>query len=125
VQTGKGNDQVRFELTIMALAPETRSSLHGEIWDIKSRQDALDYCIKHDIKLNMSAEESYSKDMNIWHLSHERHGISRALRTSRCMIKFSNDDSSDAYTRRAGIFGTLLRKGIPVALNGESVAEPN
>ncbi len=69
--TGKGNDQVRFELTIMALAPEIKIIAPWRIWDIKSRQDALDYCIKHDIKLNMSAEESYSKDMNIWHLSHE------------------------------------------------------
>ena len=68
--TGKGNDQVRFELTIMALAPEIKIIAPWRIWDIKSRQDALDYCIKHDIKLNMSAEESYSKDMNIWHLSH-------------------------------------------------------
>ncbi|MBE6038005.1 MAG: argininosuccinate synthase [Anaerofustis stercorihominis] len=69
--TGKGNDQVRFELTIMALAPEMKIIAPWRIWDIKSRQDALDYCAARGIDLPMSAETSYSRDENMWHLSHE------------------------------------------------------
>lgn len=69
--TGKGNDQVRFELTITALAPHLKIIAPWRIWDIKSREDAIEYCILHDIKLNMSKDTSYSRDKNLWHLSHE------------------------------------------------------
>ncbi|NTW72391.1 MAG: argininosuccinate synthase, partial [Eubacteriaceae bacterium] len=69
--TGKGNDQVRFELTITALAPHLKIIAPWRIWDIKTREDAIEYCIRNDIKLNMKKDTSYSRDKNLWHLSHE------------------------------------------------------
>ena len=119
--TGKGNDQVRFELTIMALAPEIKIIAPWRIWDIKSRQDALDYCIKHDIKLNMAAEEGYSMDMNIWHLSHEGMDLEspanfpdydKILGMSTPLMK-TPDEPEEIVLE--------FEKGIPVALNGEKM----
>lgn len=69
--TGKGNDQVRFELGIKAFNPDIDIIAPWRIWNIKSRGQALDYAETHGIKLNTSREESYSKDKNLWHLSHE------------------------------------------------------
>ena len=69
--TGKGNDQVRFELGIGAIDPKLKIIAPWRIWDIKSREDAMDYCILHDIKVNMSKDQSYSRDRNILHISHE------------------------------------------------------
>ena len=69
--TGKGNDQVRFELTIAALAPQMKIIAPWREWDIASRDDAIDYAEHHDIKLKITRETNYSKDMNLWHLSHE------------------------------------------------------
>ena len=119
--TGKGNDQVRFELTIMALAPEIKIIAPWRLWNIKSRQDALDYCIEHDIKLNMSAEESYSRDMNIWHLSHE--GLE--LEDPGNMPDYRNllqnttyvEDAPDEYDE----IELEFKEGIPVKLNGEEI----
>ncbi len=69
--TGKGNDQVRFELTIMALAPNMKIIAPWREWDIKSREDAIDYAEAKGIKLKITRETNYSKDLNLWHLSHE------------------------------------------------------
>ena len=69
--TGKGNDQVRFELGIKALAPDMKIIAPWRIWDIKSREDELEYCAKHNIELPFKKNDSYSRDRNIWHISHE------------------------------------------------------
>ncbi len=69
--TGKGNDQVRFELTIKAFAPNMKIIAPWRIWDIKSRDEEIDYAIAKNIPLKITRETNYSKDMNIWHLSHE------------------------------------------------------
>ena len=69
--TGKGNDQVRFELTIKAFAPDMHIIAPWREWDIKSRKEEIEYAQVHNIPLKFSAETSYSKDKNIWHLSHE------------------------------------------------------
>ena len=69
--TGKGNDQVRFELTIKAFAPEMKIIAPWREWSLKSRDDEIDYAIAHNIPLNITRETNYSKDKNIWHLSHE------------------------------------------------------
>ena len=120
--TGKGNDQVRFELTIMALAPEIKIIAPWRIWDIKSRQDALDYCIKHDIKLNMSAEESYSKDMNIWHHSHEGMDIEshanfpmydKILEMTTPLMHTPDEPEYLELT---------FEKGVPVTLDGQAMS---
>ncbi len=69
--TGKGNDQVRFELAIKAFAPNMKIIAPWRIWDIKSRDEEIDYAEAHNIPLKINRETNYSKDKNIWHLSHE------------------------------------------------------
>ncbi len=69
--TGKGNDQVRFELTIKAFAPDMAVIAPWREWDIKSREEEIDYAEAHDIPLKINRETNYSKDKNLWHLSHE------------------------------------------------------
>ena len=69
--TGKGNDQVRFELTIKALAPEMEIIAPWRTWEIESRDDEIDYAIAKGIDIPVTRETNYSKDKNIWHLSHE------------------------------------------------------
>ena len=69
--TGKGNDQVRFELTIKAFAPDMKIIAPWREWDIKSRNEEIDYAEAHNIPLKINRETNYSKDKNLWHLSHE------------------------------------------------------
>ncbi|WHH60194.1 argininosuccinate synthase [Petroclostridium sp. X23] len=69
--TGKGNDQVRFELTIKALAPHLKIIAPWRIWDIKSREDAIDYAQARNIPIPVTKKDNYSMDRNLWHLSHE------------------------------------------------------
>ncbi|MBQ8300512.1 MAG: argininosuccinate synthase [Clostridia bacterium] len=69
--TGKGNDQVRFELTIKALDPSLKIIAPWRIWDIKSREDAVDYAEAHNIEIPVTKKDLYSRDRNIWHISHE------------------------------------------------------
>ena len=69
--TGKGNDQVRFELTIKALAPNMKIIAPWRIWNLKSRDEEIDYAEAHNVPLNITRETNYSKDKNLWHLSHE------------------------------------------------------
>jgi len=119
--TGKGNDQVRFDLGIWALAPEMKIIAPWRIWNIKSREDAVEYCIKHDIKLNLPANQLYSRDKNIWHLSHEG-------------LELENPDTAPDYENllmmcvppekapdEAEIITIDFEKGIPVKLNEESL----
>ena len=69
--TGKGNDQVRFELTIKALAPQMKIIAPWREWEIKSREDAIDYAQKHGIPIPVTKDKPYSMDRNLWHLSYE------------------------------------------------------
>ena len=72
--TGKGNDQIRFELSIKALAPDLKVIAPWrmtDVWTMQSRQDEIDYCKAHGIDLPFSTDSSYSRDRNLWHLSHE------------------------------------------------------
>lgn len=69
--TGKGNDQVRFELAIKAFAPDMPIIAPWREWDIKSREEEIEYAEAHDVPLKINRETNYSKDKNIWHLSHE------------------------------------------------------
>src|SRR6201981_1041959 len=69
--TGKGNDQVRFELTYQALAPELKVIAPWREWSLKSREDCLDYAEQHGIPVEQSREKIHSRDRNLWHISHE------------------------------------------------------
>lgn len=119
--TGKGNDQVRFELGIMALAPNMKIIAPWRLWDIKSRQDALDYCVQYDIKLNMSAKESYSMDNNLWHLSHEGLDLENPAHTPdyHNLLKMVKpiEETPDTHIDIALEF----EQGVPVKLNGEKM----
>ena len=72
--TGKGNDQIRFELGIKALAPDIKIIAPWrmtDVWTMQSREDEIDYCKAHGIDLPFDAKHSYSRDRNLWHISHE------------------------------------------------------
>src|ERR1700683_3085124 len=69
--TGKGNDQVRFELTYKALAPELQVIAPWRHWNIVSREDAIEYAAKHNVPIAQTTTKIYSRDRNIWHISHE------------------------------------------------------
>ena len=69
--TGKGNDQVRFELTYKALAPQLPVIAPWREWDIVSREDAIEYAAKHNVPIAQTTTKIYSRDRNIWHISHE------------------------------------------------------
>ncbi len=71
--TGKGNDQIRFELGIKALAPDLKiiAAWRSDKWDMQSREEEIAYCKAHNIDLPFSADSSYSRDRNLWHISHE------------------------------------------------------
>lgn len=112
--TGKGNDQVRFELTIKAFAPEMTIIAPWRIWNIKSREEEIEYAEAHNIPLKINRETNYSKDKNLWHLSHEG-SISKILRTSRSTKKraFWSSASLLAGARSAHLHHPPLRKGHP------------
>ena len=69
--TGKGNDQVRFELTVMALNPRLKIIAPWREWHIRSREDALKYAAEHNVPVTATLKSIYSRDRNLWHLSHE------------------------------------------------------
>ena len=73
--TGKGNDQVRFELTVMALNPKLKIIAPWREWHIRSREDALNYAAEHNVPVTATIKSIYSRDRNLWHLSHEGGGL--------------------------------------------------
>jgi argininosuccinate synthase len=119
--TGKGNDQVRFELTIQALAPGMKIIAPWREWDIASRDDAIDYAEHHDIKLKITRETNYSKDMNLWHLSHEGMDLEDPANEPQYhkegFLEMGN--SPEQAPDEAEYVTIEFEAGIPVALNGE------
>ena len=121
--TGKGNDQVRFELAIMHFAPDLKIITPWREWDIQSRDEEIDYAEAHHIPLKISRETNYSKDKNLWHLSHEGLDL--------------EDPGNEPQYDKAGFlelgvspktapdkseFVELeFEQGVPVALNGEKL----
>ncbi|MCI6640110.1 MAG: argininosuccinate synthase [Pygmaiobacter massiliensis] len=119
--TGKGNDQVRFELAIKAFAPEMEIIAPWRIWDIKSRDEEIDYAQAHDILLKISRETNYSKDKNLWHLSHEGLDLESPANEPQydkiLELGVSPEKAPDSPT-----YLTLhFEKGIPTALDGEEM----
>lgn len=118
--TGKGNDQVRFELTIMALAPDMKIIAPWREWDLKSRDDEIDYCESHGINLNITRETNYSKDLNIWHLSHEGLELEDPANEPKwehmelCNPPENAPDKPEYITIK-------FNKGIPTCINNENL----
>ncbi|SHG53110.1 argininosuccinate synthase [Thermosyntropha lipolytica DSM 11003] len=117
--TGKGNDQVRFELGVKALNPHLKIIAPWREWDIKSREDAIDYAAKHGIEVPVTKEKIYSRDRNLWHISHEGGDLEDP----------ANEPKDDLYVltvppEKAPDQPTYLEisfeKGVPVAINGKA-----
>ena len=121
--TGKGNDQVRFELAIKAFAPDMPIIAPWREWTIKSREEEIEYAEAHNVPLKINRETNYSKDKNLWHLSHEGLDLEDAgnepLYEKKGFLEMgvSPIDAPDAPT-----YITLdFEKGVPVAFNGEKM----
>jgi argininosuccinate synthase len=115
--TGKGNDQVRFELTYAAFAPDLPVIAPWREWDIRSREDALAYAAKHNVPVTASREKIYSRDRNIWHISHEGGVLedpSQAPPADLFMLTTSPERAPDTAEEVSIGFS----EGTPVAVNG-------
>ena len=121
--TGKGNDQIRFELAIKRFAPEMTIIAPWREWDIKSRNEEIDYAEAHNVPLKINRETSYSKDKNLWHLSHE--GLDLEDPASEPQYDkpgFLEMGVSPAMAPDEPTYVTIdFEKGWPVALNGEKM----
>ena len=116
--TGKGNDQVRFELTFKALAPDLKVIAPWREWDIVSREDAIDYANERQIPITASREKIYSHDRNIWHLSHEG-GILEDPANEPEESMFELTVSPENAPDQAEYVEVAYERGTPVAVNGE------
>ena len=121
--TGKGNDQVRFELAIKAFAPDMKIIAPWRIWDIKSREEEIEYAEAHDIPLKISRETNYSKDKNLWHLSHEGLDLENPANEPQynkpgfLELGVSPEQAPDEPT-----YITLhFEKGVPTQIDGEKM----
>lgn len=117
--TGKGNDQVRFELTVKALAPNIKIIAPWREWDLKSRDDEIKYAKGHGVPI-ATENKTYSMDRNIWHLSHEGSDLedpANAPKNSMFLISKAPEDAPDKPEHISIDFV----KGIPVAVNGEKL----
>ena len=122
--TGKGNDQVRFELAFKALAPDLKIIAPwrcNETWNMKSREDEIEYCKAHGIHLPFSADTSYSRDRNIWHISHE--GLE--LEDPACEPNYDHLLVLGVSPEKApeeGEYVTMtFEKGVPTSVNGKEM----
>jgi len=118
--TGKGNDQVRFELTFKALAPELAVIAPWREWDVVSREDAIDYANERRIPITASREKIYSHDRNIWHLSHEG-GILEDPANEPEESMFELTVSPEKAPDEPEYVEIGFEKGAPVKVNGESL----
>ncbi len=125
--TGKGNDQVRFELAIQAFAPGMPIIAPWREWDIKSRDEEIDYAEAHNVPLKINRETNYSKDKNMWHLSHE--GMDLEDTGNEPMYEkegFLEMGVSPIQAPDKPEYVTLdFVKGVPVAVNGEKMSAKN
>lgn len=121
--TGKGNDQVRFELTIKALAPELDIIAPWRIWNIKSRDQEIEYAEAHNVPIKITRETNYSKDMNLWHLSHEGLDLEDPANEPQYNKKgFLELGVSPEQAPDKPTYVTIhFEKGIPTSLDGEKM----
>ncbi len=115
--TGKGNDQVRFELTIKALAPEMKIIAPWRIWDIKTREEEIEYAEARGLDVPLNKKRPYSMDRNLWHLSHEGCELEDPWNeppADLCLICKTPEEAPDAPE----YITVDYEKGVPVAVNG-------
>ena len=122
--TGKGNDQVRFELTIKHFAPDMKIIAPWRIWGIKSREEEIDYAEAHNVPLKINRETNYSKDKNLWHLSHEGLDLEDTGNEPQYNKPgFLEMGVSPEQAPDEAEYVTLhFEKGVPTALDGQAMS---
>jgi argininosuccinate synthase len=119
--TGKGNDQVRFELSVKALNPDLEIIAPWRIWDLKSREDCIDYAEARGIPVPVTKDRPYSMDRNLWHLSHEGGDLEDPWNEPKrdlYLLGVSPEDAPDEAT----YLELGFEQGVPTSLNGEKIA---
>jgi len=119
--TGKGNDQVRFELGVKALNPDLEIIAPWRIWDLKSRDDCIDYAKARGIEVPVTKDRPYSMDRNLWHLSHEGGDLEDPWNEPKrdlYLLGVSPEDAPDEAT----YLELGFEQGIPTSINGEKMA---
>lgn len=122
--TGKGNDQIRFELGIKALAPDLKIIAPWrmtDIWTMQSREDEIEYCKQHGIDLPFSADSSYSRDRNLWHISHEGLELEDPGNEPNYDHLLVLGVSPEKAPDEAEYVTMEFEKGVPVSVNGEKM----
>lgn len=120
--TGKGNDQVRFELAVKHFAPDMDIIAPWRIWDIKSREEEIKYSEDHNIPLKITYETNYSKDKNLWHLSHEGLDLEYPENEPKYHKILELSNTLENAPDEATYISLTFEKGIAVALNGEKIS---
>ena len=119
--TGKGNDQVRFELGIKALDPSLKIIAPWRIWDIKSREDAVDYAEAHNIEIPVTKKDLYSRDRNIWHISHEGMDLEDPANEPQLDSLLKLGVSPEKAPNEPKYITIGFEKGEPVSLDGKKL----
>ena len=120
--TGKGNDQDRFELGIKAFAPDMTIIAPWRTWELKSRDDEIDYAEAHNVPLKISRETNYSKDKNLWHLSHEGLDLEDPANEPMYDKILELGVTPEAAPDKPTYITISFEKGIPTKLNGETLS---
>ncbi len=119
--TGKGNDQVRFELTVMALDPRLKVIAPWREWDIRSREDAIAYAAAHNVPVTATVKSIYSRDSNLWHISHEG-GLLENPWNEPEEIMYQISASPENAPDEPAYVEIEFETGTPVAINGEKMS---
>ena len=122
--TGKGNDQIRFELGIKALAPDLKiiAAWRSDKWTMDSRESEIEYCKAHGIDLPFSADSSYSRDRNLWHISHEGLELEDPANEPQLDTLLKLGVSPEAAPDEAHYITIKFEKGVPTELDGEKLS---
>lgn len=119
--TGKGNDQVRFELTVKALAPQLSVIVPWREWNIRSREDAIDFAEAHNIPIPVTKAHDYSMDRNMWHLSHEGSDLENPWNAPKDGL-FIVTNTPEKAPDKAEYVELEFEQGVPVAVNGTKLS---
>jgi argininosuccinate synthase len=118
--TGKGNDQVRFEVTYGSFAPNMRVIAPWREWDIRSREQALEYAAKHNVPVEQTKKDLFSRDGNLWHLSHEGGNLEDTWDPPQKEMFKLTVDPMDA-PNKPEVVTISFEKGVPVSVNGQTL----
>jgi argininosuccinate synthase len=119
--TGKGNDQVRFELSVKALAPQLSVIVPWREWNIRSREDAIDFAEAHNIPIPVTKSHDYSMDRNMWHLSHEGSDLENPWNAPKDEL-FIVTNTPEKAPDKAEYVELEFEQGVPVAVNGTKLS---